>query len=293
MKIAIDIGNRNMKVAYSKGGKVKFDTFQSRYTKEPQLDYSTSEHIMLDGVTYCIEQGEYDFEHDKSNKNYLPFLLTAICRATDEVIANVELMIGAPAEQVLGKRETFKEQLSGKTFEFDYCGAVRKVIIGRVGVIGEGFATYFALPAEVRNNKNVGILDIGGKTVNMVTFINKKQDKVFTFNDGMLNLKNDLLKAQKALGKDYDINTIENLLDMGNIEIPLEVKESFVGRVINSGKSYKIDKDLFKWVATGGGSIDIGSDVLDKYFGKDCLMDNALYTNVLGYYNFMIAKWGE
>ena len=33
--------------------------------------------------------------------------------------------------------------------------------------------------------------------------------------------------------------------------------------------------------------------MLDEVFGNDCMVDNPLYSNVNGYYNFMVAKRGE
>lgn len=290
MKIAVDLGNRNIKIAYKKGDKVQFDSFQARFTVEEQQDYSVAEVVEIEGVKYCIEQGNYDFEFNKTEKNYLPLLLNAISRATAE--EEVEIMMGAPAEHVLGLREKFKEQLLGKEITYKYKGNDRKIKIKNLGVIGEGFATYFSIPAEVRNiNGNLGIIDIGGRTINVATFINGKQDKVCTLNFGMIDLKNNLLKGLKKSGKDYDINTIENLLANGKLNIEEKEKEQFIKKIINDIKLYKIDIDLYSWFITGGGAIDIGS-ILDNYFGKDSIIKDALYTNGLGYYNFMIAKWG-
>lgn len=290
MKIAVDLGNRNIKMAYKKGDKVHFDSFQARFTIEEQQDYSSAEVVEIEGVKYCIEQGNYDFEFNKTEKNYLPFLLNAISRATDD--EEVEIMMGAPAEHVSGLREKFKEQLLGKEINYKYKGIDKKVKINNLGIIGEGFATYFAIPSAVRNvNGNLGIIDIGGRTVNVATFINGKQDKVCTLNFGMIDLKNNLLKELKKSGKDYDINTVENLLVNGKLNIDEKEKEQIIKKIINDIKLYKIDIDLYSWFITGGGAIDIGN-MLDDYFGKDSIIKDALYTNVLGYYNFMIAKWG-
>lgn len=290
MKIAVDLGNRNIKIAYKKGDKVQFDSFQARFTDEEQQDYSVAEVVEIEGIKYCIEQGNYDFEFNKTEKNYLPFLLNAISRATSD--NEVEIMMGAPVEHVSGLRDVFKEQLLGKEIVYKYKGEERKIIIKNIGIIGEGFASYFAIPAAVRNvNGNLGIIDIGGRTVNGATFINGKQDKVFTLNFGMLDLKNNLLKELKKSGKDYDINTVENLLANGKLTIDEKEKEQLIKRIINDAKLYKIDKELYSWFITGGGAIDIG-EILDNYFGKDSIIKDSLYTNVLGYYNFMVAKWG-
>ena len=75
MKLAVDIGNRNICMCYNDKGSLKFDSFQARFSTEIQQDYSGSEVIEIDNVKYCIEQGMYDFEFNKSNKQYLPLLL--------------------------------------------------------------------------------------------------------------------------------------------------------------------------------------------------------------------------
>lgn len=291
MKIAIDLGNRNTKLACKTGDKIKRDIFQARFTNEEQQDYTAAEVVEIDGIKYCIEQGNYDFEFNKTEKNYLPLLLAAISRATSD--NEVEIMMGAPAEHVSGLRDKFKEQLLDKEFIFKYKDEDRKIKINKLGVIGEGFATYFSIPEEIRNsNTNLGIIDIGGRTINVVTFINGKQHIVCTLNFGILDLKNNLLKELKKEGKDYDLNVVENLLLNNRIKIEEKEKEQLINRLINELKIYKIDIDLYTWVISGGGAEDLGNEILEKYFGENSLMKDPLFTNVLGAYNFMLAKWG-
>ena len=292
MKLAVDIGNRNICMCYNDKGSLKFDSFQARFSTEIQQDYSGSEVIEIDNVKYCIEQGMYDFEFNKSNKQYLPLLLCAIARSTKD--EKIELMISAPVEHVLGLRNELKEQLNEKTFEFKHNNKTRKLTIERVGVIGEGFSTYFTLERQVRTSiRNLGILDIGGRTTNVVTFINGKQHISCSINKGILDVKNTMLKKERENGKDYDIITIENLIDNKKLKMDNSSKKQLIDDILNQMKIYKVDVDLYSWFVTGGGSIDIGSVMLDEVFGDDCMVENPLYSNVNGNYNFMVAKWGE
>lgn len=296
MKIAIDLGNRNVKVCLKKGDKIKLDMFQSRFSSEEMLDYTSIENIEFDGVRYSFDKGEYDFEFNKTQKNYMPLLLLALGRALngdEKKDVDIELMIGAPVEHVAGLREKFKEQLLDKSFVFKYKEDEYKVNIKKVGIIGEGFATYFSIPRSMKEASNIGILDIGGRTVNIATFINGKQDKVCTLNTGILDVKNDILKEYKKEGKDYDIHIIENLIDSNRIEIKARDKKEFVEKIVNEAKLYKIDKDLYEWIIVGGGADDIGEDILNKEFGENAKLENAIFANVKGYHSFMIAKWGE
>ena len=292
MKLAVDIGNRNICICYNDRGSLKFDSFQSRFSTELQQDYSGSEVIEINNVKYCIEQGMYDFEFNKSNKQYLPLLLCAIARSTKD--EKIELMISAPVEHVLGLRDELKNQLEGKSFKFLYNNKPRKLAIERLGVIGEGFSTYFTLERHVRASiRNLGILDIGGRTTNVVTFVNGKQHTSCSINKGILDVKNTMLKKEKECGKDYDIITIENLIENKRLKIDNISKKQLIDDILNQMKIYKIDVELFNWFVTGGGSIDIGSVMLDEVFGNDCMVDNPLYSNVNGNYNFMVSKWGE
>ena len=218
MKLAVDIGNRNICICYNDRGSLKFDSFQSRFSTELQQDYSGSEVIEINNVKYCIEQGMYDFEFNKSNKQYLPLLLCAIARSTKD--EKIELMISAPVEHVLGLRDELKNQLEGKSFKFLYNNKPRRLTIERLGVIGEGFSTYFTLERHVRASiRNLGILDIGGRTTNVVTFVNGKQHTSCSINKGILDVKNTMLKKEKECGKDYDIITIENLIENKRLKI--------------------------------------------------------------------------
>ena len=66
--LSIEIGNRNIKT--NKG-----IVFPSRYTMFNQIG---TEIIQYKGVNYFIGNGEYDIELEKSKKDFMPLLLTAI-----------------------------------------------------------------------------------------------------------------------------------------------------------------------------------------------------------------------
>ena len=292
MKIAVDIGNRNVCSCHKVKGKLFLSSFQARFSTEIQEDYMNSEVIEIDRVKYCIEQGKYDFEFNKSKKEYIPLLLCAIARITKE--EQIELMMGTPAEHTLGLRDEFKSKLEGQTFNFKYNGENRKVTFVKVGVIGEGLATYFTIEKSLRKSiKNLGILDIGGRTSNILTFVNGKQEHIHSINIEILDIKNELLTKEKRKGKDYDLIKVENLIESRKLEINNAAKAKLINHILNEIKMYKIDKDLYEWFVTGGGSLDIGDEMLEEQFGDNCIVENALYSNVIGNYNFMVAKWGE
>ena len=83
--LSIEIGNRNIKT--NKG-----IVFPSRYTMFNQIG---TEIIQYKGVNYFIGNGEYDIELEKSKKDFMPLLLTAIVREfSDSTFLQIVLLSG-------------------------------------------------------------------------------------------------------------------------------------------------------------------------------------------------------
>ena len=85
--LSIEIGNRNIKT--SKGV-----VFPSRYTMFNQIG---TEIIQYKGVNYFIGNGEYDIELEKSKKDFMPLLLTAIAKSTTS--EEINLVLGTTIKQ--------------------------------------------------------------------------------------------------------------------------------------------------------------------------------------------------
>ena len=102
MKIAVDIGNRNVCSCHKVKGKLFLSSFQARFSTEIQEDYMNSEVIEIDRVKYCIEQGQgaktflgnenclqlIFFTHDEQFMNTLflkkaPFVSATMARLLD------------------------------------------------------------------------------------------------------------------------------------------------------------------------------------------------------------------
>ena len=105
--LSIEIGNRNTKT--SEG-----IIFPSRYTMFKQIGTAV---ISYNGCDYYIGNGSYDIELNKSKKDFMPLLLSAIAKST--TASDINLVIGTPINQ-RDTKEEFINKLKDKTFVFEY-----------------------------------------------------------------------------------------------------------------------------------------------------------------------------
>lgn len=289
-RFIVDIGNRNMKVGFKEGEEFKKYKFQHIFKIQPIVDHSVEEVVEWEGNLYSFNKGKYDNEFNKTKKNFIPALLKGIASKTNE--SEIELMLACPCDQIAGRRAVFKEMLEDKEFKFKYRDKEREIKIGRVGVIGEGFATFFKLPKETRKNKNIGIIDIGGRTVNVATFKKGTMDNMKSYNYGALDLKEEILSIEKLSGDDIDLLEVEERIQMGKINIDKNTQVNFLNNLINDMKLNKIRLDMFDWYITGGGSVDL-EEGIQEVFVDITKVEDPIMSNLEGMYNFANAKWGE
>lgn len=286
--LAVDLGNYNVKT--SEGiifpAKFKEDNSESAPIGE--------EVIIFNGRTFLMEKGSYDFTFNKAKKEYMPNLLYAIAKSVPESVKAIKLVLGVPLDN-LGLREAFKEDLEGKKFEFTYGDRQREIFIDKVATIGEGISSYYQLTSTQRSN-DVMIVDIGGRTTNVVTYKNKKQDSKLTIPLGMLDLYNEIkTKENNEKGENYTVDIIEEYIRKGIINDCKSLKVSFLKRIFNEIK-FKFDVRAFDVFFTGGGSIRLtdAMDIVKNYGVTEIrMLGDSLFSNVNGNKKIAEIKWGE
>ena len=175
--LSIEIGNRNTKT--SEG-----IIFPSRYTMFKQIGTSV---ISYNGCDYYIGNGSYDIELNKSKKDFMPLLLSAIAKST--TASDINLVIGTPINQ-RDTKEEFINKLKDKTFVFEYMNEkgkvqTRLINIHKVEVILEGLGSVKYLPAAA--GKRSILIDIGGWTTNVIYISGGKIIDAFTIDKGILS----------------------------------------------------------------------------------------------------------
>lgn len=276
--LAVDLGNFN--IATSEG-----ILFSSRYTKGEDIAPG-EETIKFNGETYLIGKGNFDNVFNKAKKNYLPNLLYAIGKSTEE--EKISLVLGVPLDN-LGIKDDFKDTLEGKTFNFELNGEERKITINKLGTIAEGLSSFYTLRKEERERDTL-IIDIGGRTVNVCTFVEGKINTKFTYPNGMIDLYDEIkTNVNNKEGMNYSLEDMQRLVNNRVYEGNKE-KEEFVAKMLNAINLKIPNMYVYNIYLTGGGSLELDNELRDAIKNFRFVTD-PLFSNVLGNKKIAQLKW--
>lgn len=279
MILAMDMGSYNFKT--SEG-----IIFPSFFVIGPN-DNPMGEDVLVYLKDICtMQKGNFDNTYNKAEKNFMPNLLYALDKSSRKA-TEYDLFLGVPVDNVDVAKQ-YKEMLSNKSFEFTINGKVRNVKINRVEVVGEGISSFYALPAKVRPLPTV-IIDIGGRTINVAVFRNGRLINKFTVPMGTINLATTIAKRYNKTGNRVVAEEVYDLIKEGHIE-GVEVEyQQFLNDMFNAIER-EVDLQFFNVYYTGGGALVLENE-LKEFDGT--IMENPLFTNVIGNRNIAKAKWGE
>lgn len=279
MILAVDLGNYNTKTSTGFSFSSRFTTGEFAPVGEETLEFN--------GTTYVMAKGSFEFTFNKAQKNYMPNLLYAIGKSTQE--EEINLVLGVPLDN-LGIRETFKKELLNKKFDFIINGEKRHIEIKKFATVGEGMSSFYVL-SPLDKEKDLIIIDIGGRTSNVAAFINKRCEKKFTVNIGMIDLYDRIKTKLNESGNNYNVEEIERLIKSEFIDSKIvnSEKEIILDSIMNEIE-LKLKYNTYSLAFTGGGSIDL-HDAINKKFKSAIFIPDALFSNVKG--NKIIAdqKW--
>lgn len=284
MILAIDLGNYNIKT--SEG-----IHFISTFAEFDGIDPGERKLLNYNGKDYVMElKSSFDNEFNKTKKNYIPNLLWAINRSLPRGVDSVSIVLGIPIEN-LGTVNKFKEELENKRFAFRVKGnEKRSILIDKVAVVAEGVSSFYTLPEAERRNDTL-IIDIGGRTTNVVSFKNGRIEHKKQINRGMINYYEDVASKYNSKGECVNTEDIKNLIDKGIVDIDTVTfyKNELVKYIFNQVKT-KCNRDYYKIWFTGGGSIELKETIL-RLEPNANFMDNALFTNVNGNKKIALTQW--
>lgn len=282
MILTVDLGNYNINT--SEG--VMFPaTFEDGVVENPIGE----EIVTIGESSYCMaKECAFDYEFNKNRKNYKPNLFYAIDKSTSA--KEIDLVLGVPVEN-FGVGNDFKEDLENKEFEFKVNGVDKKVKINRVAVVGEGISSFYMLTKEQRS-EDVMIIDIGGRTVNVVTFRQGRLEHKKQINMGMINHYEDVKsRHNSANGDNVNTEQVYSLIKKGMVKVDHADELSFVNSMFNAIKPIA-NKDFYNVYYTGGGSLTL-KNTLEEVYPKGTLMDNPLFTNANGNKKIAEAQWSK
>lgn len=287
MILGVDLGNWNVKT--SEG-----DIFPSRYTIVENILGATGDVLEHEGIKYFMREGKLENNYDKANKETnLILFLYSLALQKDRYF---KVVIGLPALAYKANRESFKDKLlNQKIHDVVINKEHKKIIIEDLIVFPEGAGAYFSL----RNRpKNCVIIDIGGGTINIVSFKNGKLDTCTTIGKGIIQLYNqirDYLNATYTLKLELeDIEVImREGLKVDNEEISFAfikpIINAFIVDLMNELRNFPIRTS--KVFLIGGGSkllkaplsVIPGLEVIEEY----------MFSNAEGFAKVGVSKWKE
>lgn len=279
INLIIDLGHYNIK---TNTGVI----FKSTFKKGKEINPFGEDIIYTENEYYTMEKGSFDNTNNKALKNYKPNLCYAIAKSINVTEADINLMIGVPLES-LGAFDLFKEELLNQTLEFEYNKVPYTIYINDIKAVGEGISSYYTLN-EKQRAEDLLIIDIGGRTSNVVSFEKGKLTHKFTVPLGTIHLFSRIgSRFNNDEGSNKVVEEIERLVDSGYI-LHTEIEEKqFLDDIMNYIEG-KVDRRTYKNYYTGGGSLRLKKHIEEYLSPNGTVMDNPLFTNVKG--NEIIAN---
>ncbi|WP_297639241.1 ParM/StbA family protein [uncultured Clostridium sp.] len=292
MKLGIDVGYSHTKVF---GEGIEF-SFKSTI-EEGSLDIGGSIVVEFEGTTFTVgeENGLYATEINKMHSlNFKVCLYTAIAKAMkNKTTEEIQLVTGLPAQYYAEQKEELIKELQGKKVTITLNDKPKRFTITDVIVFPQSAGVLLLNPEKLVGD--VCIIDIGGFTVDLSYFNNKKLRKLNTLELGMNVLANTLVQKIKAKYEvSYDVLKVDDILN--SKEIIKDGKsiniESLIDEVLK-GHANLIDNrlkgiqefNISKRIYVGGGSLRL-SKFIDSEVDED-----TVFTNAKAYYKIGCEKF--
>lgn len=229
--------------------------------------------------------------------------LTAASRVDLQVVTGLPIAFYTRDKAKLQKRflGEHRVQLTGRTTQVFRVQECR--------VIPQPFGTVFTKAIDekghIQNNRfatgHVGIIDIGGKTTNLLSVdrLEEISSDTASINQGAW----DIVRAYKtfieseypAVGKLKDHQIIETITtgkqnhfnDMLDVSLPVEeiLKPMAEAIISEAGNLWGSGALLNSILVTGGGALLLG-DYITRHFRHAVVVDDPVYANARGYYRF-------
>ena len=302
MKLGIDPGKfRTKAVTMIKGEWIKFDVRSKIMVNPISIMAGDNYLIGYEGQKFLIGEGanDYSLDTDKQSLQHKLCTYLAINKLAQET--PVELVVGCPFSlfKKADKREAYWDYIRGNEIiklDINDEESVVNIIDGTAFAECGGIA--YAEPEEEFEDNIRGVVDIGGLNVNGCIFENLSPvlGTDFTENLGSIifqnNLKQELNKEYPEINlQDYDMKNIirRGLIIDGK-------KEQRANKIIDESLGNHFDsiiKVLKKknWsvktldiTVSGGGSLDIGIDIIQHYIPQAKLSSDPVWDNAKGFY---------
>ena len=295
MILGIDLGNFSVKTSE----KIRFiSKISERETFDEKNTFS------IDGVKYTVEDGEFVTDWNKSKKeNTIPLLYYAIAKSTEDNLN--QIVLGLPIQQYKKEKENLKALIeNNKIKEVVIENKTRNIFITDVEIAPESAAAYYNLDLETKNkigNKQLLIIDIGGRTSDICLFKDKVIKEVKTIPVGMLNIYQEIIDyvnteyTESFKLEDGEVILREGLFLNGSYRDISFIKPILLNNFNSIWKEVqlKFNPGLGYVLLTGGGSLTLGKAFKNRIGNNLIISENPLFDNSLGFKKVGEKLWLE
>lgn len=257
-------------------------------------NFTNDNEIIYEGKKIFVGEGEFSTDWNKAKKeNTLPLLFSAIAKSTNENM--VKVVVGLPIQQYKKNKDQLKELIEKNRVKTITIGTEsRTILITDVEVAPEGAAAYYALSKNIKDkigNKQLIIVDVGGRTTDICLFTDKKISKVMTVPTGMLNVYQDIIThVNSTYTESYKLEYGEVILNEGLFLEGEDKDISFVKPILQKHfnsiyKELQLNFEVSKGyvLLTGGGSIKFRQAFKNRLNKSLIISTDPVYDNAIGY----------
>jgi hypothetical protein len=297
--VAVDNGFKDTKVytiINDKEYKFKFDSKYENVLQDDDLNKNNTMKIYWNDETYLVGEGASNdsLDDDKYN-NELAKICTyaALSKLSNFVGYEFDLVCGYPLTTCSMGKENFSDYLKTDNIEeIDFEGELKRFRISNVSVLPQGVSALYGLNTRDYKDKVIGILDVGGKTINgiVVSNLNPIKQTMFTEDLGILILYNSIKMALNKEGINVMDYQVPYVIENGLPGYEKEVGEIINGVITKHVNDIKVIMRRNKWaieslpiLTIGGGSIVL-EDALCKVLPHVIRVEEPEYANVKGFY---------
>lgn len=293
MIIGVDLGNYSVKT--SKG-----ITFFSKVNESNGL-FDENE-VIFDGKRLLIGEGEFETDFNKSmKKNTLPLLYTALA-LSDSNEDMFDVVLGLPIQQYKANKDDVINYIKDNNYKVVEVGGVkREVYINEVQVVPEGASAYYNLSYENKlkiGNKQLVIVDIGGRTTDVCLFKDKKIKQYKTIPTGMLNIYNDIATVINELySQNFTLEDGEEVLKDGLFLDGEEKDITFIKHILKKHfdtifKELQLNFNVSKgYVLLTGGGASVFKTAFNNRLKNLIVSDDNVFDNVKGFKKVGDSLW--
>ncbi len=276
--ITVDLGSFNIK-------NDKGLIFENRFILDNESETFGAEVLSYNENNYFFGKGRFDKTFTKVNKNFEVSLFYMLGKSN--INGEVNLILHLPGSQ-MAMKQIIIDKLQGNEFEYKVNGESFKVKFNKVGVLKEGWSSFYSL--DKRNEGLIAIMDIGGRTTDVFTFNNGIQEQEKSISIGMMNVFSDIAESLNAAGENRKLEDIHKLLENNLININdfSRIIDKYFKAIVNDLKVDIENLQDYKIYVTGGGAEYFINNIKEIYTSE--ILKNALCSNCYGSHRIGVAK---